>query len=93
MIQAGRQSVAQTVNSALTTLYRQIGQRVRRDILKETRADYGVEIVSALGRQFTGTHFKWLDVLSNQELECQLHQGELLARARLGVGKYADDVK
>lgn len=35
----------------------QIGQRVQRNILKEKRADYGAEIVSALGRQLSWTHF------------------------------------
>ena len=32
-------------------LYWQIGQRIRTDILKEKRAEYGERIVSALGRQ------------------------------------------
>lgn len=46
-----REGVARAVDSALTTLYWQIGRRVRQDILKEKRADYGKQIVSALGRQ------------------------------------------
>lgn len=50
LIQSARGAVAQAVDSALTTLYRQIGQRVRRDILKEKRADYGAELFSALGK-------------------------------------------
>jgi DUF1016 N-terminal domain len=36
---------------ALTLLHWQIGQRIRREILKEQRADYGAEIVSALSRR------------------------------------------
>jgi len=32
-------------------LYWQIGQRIRKDILKEKRAEYGAQIISALGRQ------------------------------------------
>ena len=51
MILGAREGVARTVDSALTTLYWQIGRRVRQDILKEQRADYGKQIVSALGRQ------------------------------------------
>lgn len=51
MIFAGREQVARAVNTGLTLLYWQIGNRIRRDILKEKRAEYGEEIVSALGRQ------------------------------------------
>ena len=51
LILAARESVAQTVNAGLTMLYWQIGARIRLDILKEKRAEYGAEIVSALGRQ------------------------------------------
>ena len=46
-----RSQVAQTVNAGLTILYWQIGQRIRQDILKAKRAEYGEKIVSALGRQ------------------------------------------
>ncbi|MDX2034157.1 MAG: PDDEXK nuclease domain-containing protein [Blastocatellia bacterium] len=51
LILATRSQVAQIVNAGLTALYWQIGDRVRREILKEKRAEYGAEIVSALGRQ------------------------------------------
>jgi hypothetical protein len=53
LIQATRERVAQTVNSGLASLYWQIGQRIRKDILKEKRAEYGEQIVSALGTQLT----------------------------------------
>jgi len=51
LILGAREAVAQTVNAGLTTLYWQIGTRIRQDVLKEKRAEYGAEIVSALGRQ------------------------------------------
>src|SRR5437870_13469275 len=51
LIQATRKRVAQTVNAGLVMLYWQIGRRIRLDILKEKRAEYGKQIVSALGRQ------------------------------------------
>jgi len=51
MIQAARQQVAQAVNAGLTMLYWQIGKRIRQDILKEKRAEYGAEIVASLSRQ------------------------------------------
>ena len=43
--------MAQAVNAWLTTLYWQIGTRIRQDILKTKRAEYGAEIVATLGRQ------------------------------------------
>jgi hypothetical protein len=39
-------------------LYWSIGDRVRRDILKEKRADYGKQIVGALSRQLTSDYGK-----------------------------------
>ena len=51
LIVSARKTVATAVNASLTTLYWQIGTRIRRDILREKRAGYGEEIVAALGRQ------------------------------------------
>ena len=53
LILEARQRVAQTVNAGLTLLYWQIGTRMRQDILKEKRAEYGAEIVHALSGQLT----------------------------------------
>ena len=39
------------MNSALVALYWNVGQRIRQDVLKEKRAEYGEGIISALGRQ------------------------------------------
>ena len=58
MIVQARAGVARAVDSALTTLYWHIGRQVRADILKQERAAYGQEIVSALRRQLAWTHFK-----------------------------------
>ena len=51
LILAAREGVARAVDSGLTTLYWHVGRRVRQDILKEKRAEYGGQIVAALGRQ------------------------------------------
>lgn len=51
LILASREQVAQTVNAGLTTLYWHIGQRIRTDVLKEKRAEYGAEIITALGKK------------------------------------------
>ncbi len=48
LIQEARQDVARTVNSALVMLYWKVGQRIRKDILKEKRADYGERILPTL---------------------------------------------
>ncbi|MEX1116510.1 MAG: PDDEXK nuclease domain-containing protein [Akkermansiaceae bacterium] len=48
MILTTRQTVSQGVNSALVLLYWNIGQRIRMDILKEKRAEYGERIFYAL---------------------------------------------
>jgi hypothetical protein len=53
LIEAARQDVARQVNSALVLLYWRIGKRIRQDILKGKRADYGEQIVSAAGRELT----------------------------------------
>jgi hypothetical protein len=51
MIDAARKQVASAANAALTTLYWQIGHRVRTEVLAGQRAEYGGEIVAAAGRQ------------------------------------------
>jgi predicted nuclease of restriction endonuclease-like (RecB) superfamily len=51
MIESARSQVAIAANAALTTLYWEIGQRVRTDVLEGQRAEYGARIVAAVGRQ------------------------------------------
>ncbi|MCC6811260.1 MAG: DUF1016 family protein [Deltaproteobacteria bacterium] len=51
MIEQSRAQLAQAANAALTTLYWQVGARIRQHVLKEQRAEYGAEIVATLGRQ------------------------------------------
>jgi len=51
LILAARAQVAQAVNSGLTLLYWQIGDRIRREVLKEKRAAYGERIVQTLSAQ------------------------------------------
>ena len=45
LIEATRAGVAQAVNSALVLLYRQVGHRIRTEVLKSRRAAYGQEIL------------------------------------------------
>ena len=53
LIETARQNVAVTVNAGLTILYWQIGNRIRQDVLKEKRAEYGKEIVATLSQELT----------------------------------------
>ncbi len=45
LIQRARSGVAQAVNSAQVLLYREIGRRLRNEILGQKRAEYGEQIV------------------------------------------------
>jgi predicted nuclease of restriction endonuclease-like (RecB) superfamily len=47
----GRQDVARQVNSVLALLYWRVGKRIRQDVLKEKRAEYGEEIVPTLSTE------------------------------------------
>jgi hypothetical protein len=51
LILEARQDLARTVNSALVMLYWKVGQRIRQDLLKEKRADYGEKIVPTVSAQ------------------------------------------
>ena len=51
LILTAREAVARTVNAGLTLLYWEIGTRIRTDVLKEKRADYGKEILHTLSAQ------------------------------------------
>ena len=48
LIEAARDATARAVNSALVLLYWSIGDRIRRDVLQEKRAEYGKEILPTL---------------------------------------------
>lgn len=56
MIDESRQAVAQAVNTALVWLYWNIGQRIRDDILKQKRAEYGEQIVATLSKQLAAEY-------------------------------------
>ena len=60
LIVAARRQMAQAVNAGLTMLYWQIGTRIRKDILRNQRAEYGAEIVATLSRQLGWSLFKEL---------------------------------
>ena len=51
IIQKAQEFVASTINSSLTLLYWHIGDRIRREVLHEERAEYGKSIVTSLSQQ------------------------------------------
>jgi predicted nuclease of restriction endonuclease-like (RecB) superfamily len=51
LIQEARQKVARNINSTLVMLYWRVGQRIRKDILEEKRADYGEKVVPTVSAQ------------------------------------------
>jgi len=53
LIEQTKQNVVMQVNSALTILYWNIGKYINDEILKNSRADYGKEIISTLSVKLT----------------------------------------
>jgi len=51
LIEQAHQHVARTANSAVTMLYWHVGLRIRSEVLKNERAEYGEQIVSTLSTQ------------------------------------------
>jgi predicted nuclease of restriction endonuclease-like (RecB) superfamily len=61
MILQARAGVARAMDSGVTLLHWHVGRRIRQDILKEKRAEYGGRIVSALGRQLAADFGRGFD--------------------------------
>jgi len=53
LIEKSKQNIAILVNAEMTVLYWHIGERINKEVLKNTRAEYGKEIVVSLSRQLT----------------------------------------
>jgi predicted nuclease of restriction endonuclease-like (RecB) superfamily len=56
LIEAGRSRAAQAVNTELVLLHWHIGDRIRREILREERAEYGEQVVDALSKVLTAEY-------------------------------------
>ncbi len=56
MIETARRKVAVAANAALATLYWKLGRRVGTEVLQGRRAEYGAQIVAAVGRQLEALH-------------------------------------
>jgi DUF1016 N-terminal domain len=53
LILAGREGVAQAVNSGQVVLYWQVGQRLRTEVIGTKRAGYGERIIAAVAARLT----------------------------------------
>ncbi|MDR1756370.1 MAG: PDDEXK nuclease domain-containing protein [Culturomica sp.] len=58
LIEQSRQQVALAVNSAMTMLYWQVGNRIKTDILQNKRAEYGQEVMKQLSAKLTEQYGK-----------------------------------
>lgn len=74
MIDQTKGAIASTVNYRLAMLYWNLGNRVRKEILKNTRAEYGLEIVASVARQLTLDYGKGF---SEKSLRRMIQFGEL----------------
>jgi predicted nuclease of restriction endonuclease-like (RecB) superfamily len=62
LIEQARERTAQAVNAEMTMLYWHIGERIRKDILREERAAYGEQIVATLSRQLTEEYGRGFEI-------------------------------
>jgi predicted nuclease of restriction endonuclease-like (RecB) superfamily len=53
LIEKTRSTIAATVNTGLTILYWRVGKRIRQEILKGHRADYGKAILATLSQELS----------------------------------------
>ena len=68
LILSARKTVARGVNAALVVLYWQLGQRLRTEVLKLERAEYGKEILSTVSKKLAaefGRGFSWPNLWQN----------------------------
>lgn len=61
LIEEARQSVAQAVNTTLSLLYWKIGKRIKNEVLKNKRAEYGKKVLGALAKQLIEKYGKGWD--------------------------------
>lgn len=64
LIESARQNVTRTANATLTMLYWHVGQRIRHEVLKNERAEYGEQIVSTLSTQLVAEYGRAFGVRS-----------------------------
>src|SRR5271169_5303900 len=61
LIDQSRTRVSLQVNAELVALYWHIGEKIQVEILKQTRAEYGKQVIATLGRQLTREYGRGFD--------------------------------
>lgn len=56
LIDAAQRQVAQFVNSAMVVTYWSVGDRIRREVLGQERAEYGKQLISQLSAELTAQY-------------------------------------
>lgn len=89
LIRSTRQTVARGVNAALVMLYWKIGGRLRIEVLKEARAEYGQEILSTLSKELVtefGRGFSWPNLSRMMALAEAFPDGRIVATLSKELG-------
>jgi predicted nuclease of restriction endonuclease-like (RecB) superfamily len=81
LIEETKSSVAVAVNTGLTMMYWTVGKRIREEILKNKRAEYGKQIVQSLSTQLTAEYGRgW----SRRNLNTMVLFSEVFDENRIG---------
>jgi predicted nuclease of restriction endonuclease-like (RecB) superfamily len=80
LIEQARAHVASAANSAQTLLYWRVGERIRREVLGEARADYGEQIVLTLSTQLVLAYGRGF---SEKNLRRMIQFAEVFADAQI----------
>lgn len=82
MIDLTHKSIASAVNTGLTMLYWRVGNRIRKEILQDERAEYGQEIVVSLARQLV---LEYGNGFTNKNLHRMIQFAELFPEEQIVV--------
>jgi hypothetical protein len=89
LILSARQNTARGVNAALVMLYWQVGQRLRTEVLKLERAEYGKEILSTTSKELMtefGRGFSWPNLSRMMALAEEFPDSEILSTLSKELG-------
>jgi len=89
LILSVRQKVARGVNTALVVLYWQLGERLRAEVLKLERAEYGKEILSTVSKELMaefGRGFSWPNLSRMMALSQAFPDSQILAALSKELG-------
>lgn len=89
LILSARQTVARGINSSLVLLYWHVGQRLRTEVLRVERAEYGKEILSTVSKELVaefGRGFSWPNLSRMMALAEAFPEQQILATLSRELG-------